>query len=864
MSTLTRVKGNSLGPANTVVYQYTSEIASNSHVAVTGLVIRTNYYDSNVTAGSGATFKFTGVTTLGKAGNVPDADGYFYDAVGRQFEVLGDLYPEKFGARGDGVALDHLAVSYMFAYAPDESVVHFKSGSTYLWGAKVSVQNNRSYTLNCYGAKFRLDEGAGNNFMKFTKATTDPDDYSDDYIIVLGGTWDANGRQQQFKNAAFLRDGNGVIAAPENTATGQAYRDATATVFGSRIWATATNEAPTDTVMFSVQRYGRFTVRDAYSFDRVEDGFEGFDCQVTSFINCTDRDGINTNDQFVITYCLGGVDTGGHQHFAWKGSQANSWGILDVVLSGTISVGNTVTGAASGATGIVYRVDGTKYYLKNVKAARFVTGENLQVSAVTQGTCNYFDLRARGVTNIIDCDAEDGNTAGGYVGISNDAPGSGLTVRGGRAVNQGTAGYRNEGGEYLIVDGPIITSVGVACDKTKTLLYGSIQAINISNSVKYVDLNLPYVLNLRTSFEQSIDIVHATVQGYFECDDTDPLLLTDGSTIAKIGAFVDGSVYLHDSKAVGVKTTGGDYVVTYLLNGSGARAENIEFDTIDTVFHAVRQIRNVRGQNCNEVADDMYVSSSSDVNISDIEVDTVGSYAFEARGFAANGHGFFADKIRLRDVQGSAFKCADANVLHFELTNSFFDNIGLNAALTAAERAVIGGTGSCDIKTVIIKNNTFRRTNASALAVVWNVSSTNDITYDIGSVEMDTAWTRVGQGDLQSWLRPGGLDGNTARQTIAAGVITMNQRLNFMTLFTEAGAASDDLDTVTFAGAAIGDMITLTAADSAKTVVCKNGTGNLQLASDFSLTHREDTITLIWRGASVGGWFEVSRSDNAA
>jgi hypothetical protein len=92
----------------------------------------------------------------------------------------------------------------------------------------------------------------------------------------------------------------------------------------------------------------------------------------------------------------------------------------------------------------------------------------------------------------------------------------------------------------------------------------------------------------------------------------------------------------------------------------------------------------------------------------------------------------------------------------------------------------------------------------------------------------------------------------------------MNQRLNFMTLFTEAGAASDDLDTVTFAGAAIGDMITLTAADSAKTVVCKNGTGNLQLAGDFSLTNREDTITLIWRGASVGGWFEVSRSDNEA
>jgi hypothetical protein len=101
---LTKVSSGLMKPDNNLELEYTSQLGTTSVVgAATGYVVRTNYYDANVTAGSGATFKFTGVTTLGKAGNVPNADGYFYDAVGRQFEVVGSPVSVLwFGAVADG------------------------------------------------------------------------------------------------------------------------------------------------------------------------------------------------------------------------------------------------------------------------------------------------------------------------------------------------------------------------------------------------------------------------------------------------------------------------------------------------------------------------------------------------------------------------------------------------------------------------------------------------------------------------------------------------------------------------------------------------------------------------------------------
>ena len=95
--------------------------------------------------------------------------------------------------------------------------------------------------------------------------------------------------------------------------------------------------------------------------------------------------------------------------------------------------------------------------------------------------------------------------------------------------------------------------------------------------------------------------------------------------------------------------------------------------------------------------------------------------------------------------------------------------------------------------------------------------------------------------------------------TISGGTISPNKE--YVTVDTQADAASDDLDTISSVNYKSGDTIVLSAQDSSRTVVCKDGTGNLSLNGDFSLNNTEDTIALLFNGSV---WNEISRSDNGA
>lgn len=93
--------------------------------------------------------------------------------------------------------------------------------------------------------------------------------------------------------------------------------------------------------------------------------------------------------------------------------------------------------------------------------------------------------------------------------------------------------------------------------------------------------------------------------------------------------------------------------------------------------------------------------------------------------------------------------------------------------------------------------------------------------------------------------------------TIASGVITVTGANAFID--TEGSASTDDLDTIN--GGSSGDILICTANNGSRTVVLKDGSGNLKLAGDFSLDTINDKIVLIKN--SSGNWCELSRSNNA-
>lgn len=93
--------------------------------------------------------------------------------------------------------------------------------------------------------------------------------------------------------------------------------------------------------------------------------------------------------------------------------------------------------------------------------------------------------------------------------------------------------------------------------------------------------------------------------------------------------------------------------------------------------------------------------------------------------------------------------------------------------------------------------------------------------------------------------------------TIAAGAITVSK--NWYKIETEAGAASDDLDTITL-GANVGDghLLFLRPTNDAHTIVLKNGTGNISLSGgDLTLDDQQDTALLIYDSA-LAKWVIVS------
>lgn len=159
------------------------------------------------------------------------------------------------------------------------------------------------------------------------------------------------------------------------------------------------------------------------------------------------------------------------------------------------------------------------------------------------------------------------------------------------------------------------------------------------------------------------------------------------------------------------------------------------------------------------------------------------------------------------------------------------------------EGQIISFTGATSGSDVIFKNGT------------GNLELINDFRLNTAGVSKITL-----QKAGSKWIELGRTnDYASPVAVIAGGVITVPNAtvpIQFA-VDTEGSAATDDLDTIN--GGLEGQLITIFTNTASRDVTVKDGTGNLNLAGDFLLSHSVDRIMLQKQSTL---WLEVSRSDN--
>jgi hypothetical protein len=184
--------------------------------------------------------------------------------------------------------------------------------------------------------------------------------------------------------------------------------------------------------------------------------------------------------------------------------------------------------------------------------------------------------------------------------------------------------------------------------------------------------------------------------------------------------------------------------------------------------------------------------------------------------------------------------------LNATITGNVFKNIPLYGV-------VVSTTASIGIAGFTIANNRFESITSSA--VRFGGQTKASFITDNTFVSCSIPFTSVAVSSLITSARNYYTTSNPPSLTIASDTITVWNDVH--TVATESAAATDDLSTIN--GGYNGRVLTLVAASNNGDVVLKDGVGNLRLAGDFTLTHSEDTITLMFVGTT---WREISRSDN--
>jgi hypothetical protein len=305
-----------------------------------------------------------------------------------------------------------------------------------------------------------------------------------------------------------------------------------------------------------------------------------------------------------------------------------------------------------------------------------------------------------------------------------------------------------------------------------------------------------------------------------------------------VGRFLIANNIIHDCKANGINVDG--------TAPTGASVGVVISGNILSQIGAGNSSSSVYAINLNNVSD--FVVQGN--NIRDVNPTSYASGGFGVRCNSCTGCGIINGNL-IKNVAGNPIVIVSASA-HLTINNNVIDTT-TNVASQNSRGIFVSGVAS-----VQIKANTLRDIEAGEAAIY--VASAAATSLVEGNTCAGATTVGFSNGGSNTNLR---VQGNQFPSsafhtlTIAAGVITAFHE--YHAVDTEGAAATDDLDTIS--GGQPFQRITLTASNDARSVVLKDGTGNLQLAGDFTLDNSRDSISLIYNGAS---WLETSRSDNAA
>ena len=191
----------------------------------------------------------------------------------------------------------------------------------------------------------------------------------------------------------------------------------------------------------------------------------------------------------------------------------------------------------------------------------------------------------------------------------------------------------------------------------------------------------------------------------------------------------------------------------------------------------------------------------------------------------------------------------------------------LNAATTGIAPRVVRVDKFADLQETLVRENAdsifivnYGVTSGDGLGGMFVYSNSSTNTADARDVHLSyTGVGRLLRIDQGHPLQVGPDAADPAEYTIATGAIVPVG--SFFVVDTESDGATDDLATITATNYKPGDIIFVQAENTARTVVLKDGTGNLRLAADFSLDNTEDVAQLMLVGTN---WVQVAVNNNGS